>query len=187
MEVKEAQREVRTVYLGGFAGQLVSGLVWLASAAAGTWVSRRLAIEVLVLGGVLIFPLTQLVLRAMGRPASLGPANPLRALAIQVAFTVPLGIPVALAATGYRVAWFYPAFMVIVGAHYLPFVFLYGMWPFAVLCALLVGSGVGLAYLAPAGFATGGWLAGALLLVFAFVGRAFAAGQARREGGTAAG
>jgi hypothetical protein len=33
MLIPDAQREVRTVYLGGFVGQLVSSMVWCASAA----------------------------------------------------------------------------------------------------------------------------------------------------------
>ena len=33
MQIAEAQREVRTVFLGGFVGQAVSSAVWLVSAA----------------------------------------------------------------------------------------------------------------------------------------------------------
>lgn len=40
---------------------------------------------------------------------------------------VEIGLLVALAVTGYRVDWFFPAAMVIVGAHYQPFGFLYGI------------------------------------------------------------
>ncbi len=39
MNILEAQREMRSAFLGGFAGQLVSGLIWLIAAALGTWVS----------------------------------------------------------------------------------------------------------------------------------------------------
>ena len=38
-QVAEAQRDVREVYVGGFFGQLVSGIVWLVAAAMATWVS----------------------------------------------------------------------------------------------------------------------------------------------------
>lgn len=171
MNVEEAQREVRTTYLGGFPGQLVSGLLWLASAAFGTWGSRRTAIAVLALGGAFIFPATQLLLRALGRRASLRPENPLGALAMQIAFTIPLSLPLIGAATLHRVTWFYPAFMIVVGAHYLPFVFLYGMRHFAVLCALLVGgaTAIGL-YLPQAPFSLPGWITGGLLVLFALVG-----------------
>ena len=92
---------------------------------------------VLVVVGAFIFPLTQLVLRAMGRRASLSPGNPLRFLAMQVAFTVPLSLPLVGAATLHHLNWFYPAMMIVVGAHYLPFMFLYGMWQFAILAAAL--------------------------------------------------
>src|SRR5436190_5318337 len=130
MNVTEAQREVRTVYVGGFYGQLVSGAIWLVSAGLTTWVSPRAGILALVFGGMFIFPITQLLLRASGRPASLSSGNPFRELAMEIAFLVPLLLPLVGAATLHRAAWFYPAMMIVVGAHYLPFSFLYGMRQF---------------------------------------------------------
>ncbi len=90
MLVRDAQREVRSVFLGGSVGQLVSGGLWSISAAIGTWASPRRAILMLALGGALIFPVTQLLLRSMGRRASLSRENPFTGLAMQIAFTVPL-------------------------------------------------------------------------------------------------
>lgn len=167
MTIADAQADVRETYLAGAPGQAVSGLLWLVSAACATWGSPRLGILVLCVGGAFIFPLLTLALRLMGRRATLPAGHPMNALAMQVAFTVPLAIPVVLAATGFRTHWFYPAFMVIVGAHYLPFVFLYGMREFAVLAALLVAGGVGLALYGPASFVPGGWATGIVLLLFA--------------------
>ena len=66
----------------------------------------------------------------------------MRYLAMQVAFTIPLNLPVVAAAALYRLNWFYPACMIVVGTHYLPFIFLYGMWQFGVLAAVLIGGGV---------------------------------------------
>ena len=51
MQIADAQHEVRHVFLGGFVGQLVSSLLWTASAALATWSTPRLAITVLVIGG----------------------------------------------------------------------------------------------------------------------------------------
>jgi hypothetical protein len=164
--VKDAQREVRAVYLGGAVGQAVAGVVWLASAACGTWLGPRPGIVVLVVGGMFIFPLTQLALRLRGRPAVLAKDNPLAGLAMQVAFTVPLALPVIGAAALHNVNWFYPAFLVIVGAHYLPFIFLYGMWQYGALAAVLLGLGLSLGMCAPAAFSLGGWLGGTVLLAF---------------------
>jgi hypothetical protein len=69
--------------------------------------------------------------------------------------------------------------MVILGAHYLPFVFLYGMRVFAVLAALLVSGGIVLALYVPSSFATGAWVTSGLLLVFAAAGRSIAVREAR--------
>src|ERR1700761_9566278 len=45
VNISDAQRDVRSVFLGGFAGQLVSSAVWFVSTAAATWYSRRSAME----------------------------------------------------------------------------------------------------------------------------------------------
>lgn len=96
-------------------------------------------------------------------------------LAMQIAFTVPIGFVVVIAMLGGRSELFFPASMVIVGAHYLPFVFLYGMRLFAVLAAALTATGVLLLFGRLAAPSTvGGWFTGALLVVFAFLLRASA-------------
>jgi hypothetical protein len=149
----------------------VSSALWFASTAALTWCSFRAGVAILVFGGMLIFPLTQALLRLMGGPHSLPKGHPMNGLAMQIAFTVPLAIPLVLAAALYRHAWFYPAFMIVVGCHYLPFIFLYGMRQFGVLAALLIGSGLLIGMYLPTALTLGGWLTAALLLVFAFTGR----------------
>jgi hypothetical protein len=173
VSIAEAQRDVRRIYEGGFYGQLVSGAVWVVSAGAATWAPFPAAVATLFFGGVLIFPLTTLILRLHGRAASLPAGHPMAALAMQIAFTVPIGFVVVVVMLGGRSRLFFPASMIIVGAHYLPFVFLYGMRLFAVLSGVLVVAGVLLLYL-PAPVAIGGWFTGALLVIFAFLLRASA-------------
>jgi hypothetical protein len=170
MHVADAQRQIRSTYRGGLPGQAVSAAVWLASAAAATWGSHPMGIVVLVLGGFFIFPLTMLSLRLAGRPARTPAGNPLNALALQVAFTVPLLLPPALALSSRDGDWFYPAMMIVVGAHYLPFVFLYGMRLFAALGAVLLAGGVTLGMLVPAPFVAGALLTAAALAGFGFAG-----------------
>ena len=53
MLIADAQREVRSVYVGGVTGLLTSAALWSLSAALGTWGSTRQAIIVLVSGGAL--------------------------------------------------------------------------------------------------------------------------------------
>ncbi len=172
MLVRDAQLEVRTVFVGGFWGQLVSSILWLASAALATWVAPKAAILELVACGFFIFPITQLLLRLSGGPASLPAKNPLGFLAMQIAFTLPLTMLLLVPVTTLHLNLFYPAFMVLLGAHYLPFTFLYGMRMFIPLSAILVGGGVAIALYFPGSFSLGGWVTGLTLFVFAWVGRA---------------
>lgn len=167
MEVKTAQQEMRTVLLGGSVGQAVSGLIWLVSALLATFVSTRYGIIVLVLGGMFIFPLTQLVVKLIRGSAAIRKENPFNALAMQTAFIVPLCLPLIGAAALHNINWFYPAFMIVVGAHYLPFVTLYGMRAFAVLGAVLIAAGVAIGMYVPEPFSLGGWVTSAALLIFA--------------------
>ena len=171
MEIAAAQREVRQTFMGGFAGQLVTAILWAVSAAACTWHSFRSGEIILLVSGIFIFPLTQLLLRSMGHAYSLPKGNPLNALGMQVAFTVPPLLPLAIVIASFHPAWFYPALMIIVGAHYLPFIFMYGMKQFAVLSAALIAGGVAIALYLPHTLSLGAWLTAALLFVFAFVGR----------------
>ena len=59
--------------------------------------------------------------------------------------------------------------LVVVGMHYKPFVFLYGMAAFAALSGLLVVAGVAIGLYVSQTFSLGGWIGGLLLLLFAFV------------------
>ena len=171
VSVAEAQADVRSTFLGGFPGQLVSGSLWLLSAALTTWLSARSGILALVVGGMFIFPLAQLVLRLMRRRASLQPGNPMSGLAMQTAFIIPALFPLVGAVALYRLEWFYPAMAVVVGAHYLPFTFLYGMRLFLALGGILIAAALVIGTSAPAYGTAIGWFTGAVLVVFAFIGR----------------
>jgi hypothetical protein len=171
MIISDAQLEIRTRFVGEFYGQLVSATLWLTSAALAVWRGPRASITMLVLGGFLIFPATELLIRAIGERAPLSSANALRSLGMQIAFVLPLSMPLLLPVGLYRLNWFYPAMMILLGAHYLPFVFLYGMRMFAVLAALLVGGGTLIAMYFSASFSIGAWYTGTILLVFAELGR----------------
>lgn len=178
MNISDAQRDVRTTFLGGYFGQLVSAAVWLASAAAWTWRSPRSGVLVLLVGGTLIFPLTLAALRLSGRRPGLPRGHPMNALGTQVALALPLGLPVALGAALGRPEWLYPAVTILLGAHYLPFAFLYGMRMFVALSGILVGGGFWMAMTAdPERPVLAGWATGVVLVVFAVLGRASVAGE----------
>src|SRR3954447_15139237 len=107
MDIQDAQREMRSVYVGGFWGQLVSSVIWLASAILGTWVTPRASILTVVIGGFFIFPLTQLLLRLSTRRTP-SRANPFTGLGMQVAFVLPFSMLLLVPVGLYRLTWFFP-------------------------------------------------------------------------------
>ncbi len=179
MQVADAQREVRTVFVGGFWGQMVSAAIWLGSAALASWVSPKAGIIAAVVAGFFIFPAVQLLLKLSGGPTRLSKENALWGLGLQVALTLPVSMLLLVPVTQLRLPLFYPALMILLGAHYLPFVFMYGMRMFVGLFALLVGSGWVIAVKFPESFSLGGWVGGLILFVFAWMGRAVVRAEAR--------
>jgi hypothetical protein len=179
MEILEAQREMRSVYIGGFWAQLLFSILYLASAALGTWVSPKASILTIVIGGMFMFPFSQMILRLSGRPARVSRENPFHWLGMQIALVLPFSMLLLVPVGLYRLNWFFPALMILVGAHYLPFVSLYGMRMFLFLAGVLIAMGVVIALYFAETFSPGAWIAGLTLFVFAWIGRSIAAGEAR--------
>lgn len=157
------------MYRYGSVGQVVSGVVWLAAAALATWVSDGAGMAALFLGGATIFALTTLGLRLLGGPSALPKGHPMNSLAFQIAMTVPLGVLVVIVLGRDDPSLFFPGAMVIVGAHYLPFVFLYGLPAFAALGGALVVGATAVLYVAPDAGVGAAWATGALLVVVGLV------------------
>lgn len=184
MEIADAQFEMRSRFAGAFYGHVVSGLLWLASAALAVWSTPRAAITTLVVGGFFIFPSTELLVRAVGHGSPLRPENSLRHLGMQAAFVLPASMLLLVPVGLFRLNWFYPALMILLGAHYLPFVFLYGMRMFAALAGVLVGGGVLIGLYGARTFSLGAWFTGGVLLVFAVAGRALVRRESASRGGS---
>src|SRR3954467_12256880 len=96
MLISDAQREIRTYFVGGSYGQFVSGALWLSSAVLASWGSSAVAGAGLVIGGMFIFPLTQLLICIENRGTTIGAGNSLNQLGMQVAFVLPLSMPLLL-------------------------------------------------------------------------------------------
>ena len=92
MDIQDAQREVRSTAIGGFWGQLLYSILWLTSAALGTWVTPKSSILTIVIGGFFVFPLMQMILRLSGRPTRVSRENPFHWLCMQIAFVLPLSM-----------------------------------------------------------------------------------------------
>jgi hypothetical protein len=178
LDILDAQREVRSAYIGGFWGQLVSSVIWLVSATLGTWVTPRASILTAIIGGFFIFPLTKILLRLSGR-GSMSRENSFHSLGMQVAFVLPFSMLLLVPVGLYRLNLFFPALMVLLGAHYLPFATLYGMRMFWFLAGTLIAMGVLIAHYFSRTFSVGAWSGGLALFAFAWIGRAISTSEAR--------
>jgi hypothetical protein len=163
-ELTQAPAELRYSYRSASVGQIYAGTVWLVSAVVWIAADNTVGVLVLLIGGFFIYPVTTLASRLLGNPGSVPPANPLREASIAIPVVGALCIPVVGAAAFYDINWFYPAFMVVMGAHYLPFSHLYGMRIFVPLGAAMWLAGLSIGLWAPAWSAVGALLTGAALV-----------------------
>ena len=141
MNVAEAQCEVRRIYVGGFFGQLVSGVIWLVSSRADDLgvAARRDSCP-----GFRWQPVFPYAAPAPGKRSSRLARIEQPPSGTRDGGCLPRSPASAIGggsdAASNRLVL--PAMMIIVGAHYLPFSFLYGMRQFIALSALLVSAGL---------------------------------------------
>ncbi|UTF61826.1 hypothetical protein [Gilvimarinus sp. DA14] len=166
--VEDYQKDMNTGYYYGVPGVIASGSVWLLAGIVAFVHSANIGIATLVLGGTLIFPLSVLLCKALGRSGKHQPGNPLAPLAIEGTLWMLFSIPIAIGAAFYRPEWFFPAMMFVIGGRYLTFNTLYGnrvFWLFGVV--LFAAGWLLLALQAPV--YAGGIAGGAIELVFALL------------------
>lgn len=80
-----------------------------------------------------------------------------------------MSIPLVYMACQHNINWFFPSFAVIVGAHYLPFVWAYKLPSFGVLGILIVVSGSFIAYFIPESFDLAAYTTGGLIVLFGII------------------
>jgi hypothetical protein len=143
--IAEAQKDMRAAYMGGASGAIASATAWLVAAIVAATVGSMAGVWTLFFGGMLIFPFSLLLCKVLGRSGKHNKDNPLAALALEGTIWMLLCIVVAIALAYYRVEWFFPAMLLVIGGRYLTFATLYGMkiyWAFgatlASFAALLV-------------------------------------------------
>lgn len=144
MTYVEAQADMRRAYLDGATGVVISATAWLAATIAAWLSTPQLAIITLLIGGMLIFPLSVVLSKAVGRSGFHAKDNPLASLAASGTVWMLLAIPIAYGASLYRVEWFFPAMLLTIGGRYLTFPTLYGLPVYYILGALLAVAGMAL-------------------------------------------
>jgi hypothetical protein len=77
---------------------------------------------------------------------------------MQVAFVLPFSMLPLVPVGHYDLNLFFPALMVLLGAHYFPFATLYGMRMFLFLGGILIAAGVVIAHWFSGTFSLGAWV-----------------------------
>ncbi len=161
--------EYRRCHLGGSVYLVVEGVLWLLSATLGATGHIPGAMLVLLIGGVFIHPIATVCSRLLRLPLP-AKSNRLPLLNTWIALTIPLGLPlVFMAISNSREDLFFPAFAVLVGAHWLPFAYVYGMKSFLALAGILVLGGILFGFVFSGHFSACGFFTGGIHLLFAAV------------------
>ena len=132
-----AQQDMRSGYMDGGAGVLVSGLVWAVAGCVAVWVGSERAVWALFIGGMFIHPLAVLLVKLLGGPGRHAAGNPLGPLAMATTFWMIMLLPLAYGVSRLRLELFFPAMMLVIGGRYLCFHTLYGDRLYWVMGALL--------------------------------------------------
>jgi len=164
----EFQKDMNDAYYFGVPGIIASGSIWLLAGLVSLLQGPFVGIAALVFGGTLIFPVSVLLCKLLGRSGKHQKDNPLASLAIEGTVWMLLSIPIAVVAGLYKPEWFFPAMLLVIGGRYLTFNTLYGnrvFWLFG--ASLVVSSSVLVMVDAPV--YVGGITGGAIELIFALV------------------
>lgn len=137
MLITDAQRDMRHAYFDGATGVLASGLVWLCAAVVALLGSADRSIAALFIGGMFIHPLAVLLARLLGRSGNHTRGNPLGALAMEGTIFMLMCLPLVYFLSRWRLDYFFPAMLMVIGGRYLTFATLYGNRLYWVLGAVL--------------------------------------------------
>ncbi len=146
MQLSEAQADLRRAYVDGGPGTVISGLIWIAAAMAQAREGVGTGFAVLFFGGMLIFPLSLLVNRALIRRASEATENPFGRLVLESTVAMIGGLFAAWLFLGHAPHLVMPLAALAVGAHYFAFRTAYGLLVFWGLGGVIMAMSVGAIY-----------------------------------------
>jgi hypothetical protein len=139
MQIHEAQQDLRLSYFGGAPGMLVSSAAWFAAGLGSLYWSNQRAVVILFVGGMLIHPVSALVTRALGRSGRHAAGNPLGRLAQETTVWLILCLPLAFVVSQFRMAWFFPAMLLVIAGRYTVFATMFGSRSYWACAAALAG------------------------------------------------
>lgn len=136
-----AQADMRSAYRDGGAGVLASSLAWLSAGIATLKASPQQAVWVLFIGGMAIHPVSTVLCKLFGSTGKHAKGNPLGVLAIATVFWLIFSLPLAYVVSLYRIEWFFPAMLLVIGGRYLTFHTLFGLRVYWILGLALAAAG----------------------------------------------
>jgi len=140
-DLNQAQSDMRSAFCCGGAGVLASALAWAAAAVATVQASPQKAVWVLFIGGMAIHPVATVICKLLGSSGKHSRGNPLGVLAWAGVLWLIFSLPLAYVVSLYRIEWFFPAMLLVIGGRYLTFDMLFGMRVYWVLGLTLAASG----------------------------------------------
>lgn len=135
------QQEMRHAHYDGAPGILVSGLVWITAAVVCYQLGMNKAVWTLLIGGALIYPVSAILTKVLGRPATTSKTNALNQLAMASTIWLILGCAMAYGLFLFMPVLFFPAMMATIGCRYLIFASVYGRSIFWVMGVCLIVAG----------------------------------------------
>jgi len=162
-------KEFRQTYLGAAPHSIAVGSIWIISGLLSHFLSTDMVILIFFFATAVNFPIGEFIRKLMKAPNRMSKENNLAKLFPLLSFTIPLSIPLIFMACQYNLNWFFPAFAILVGAHYLPFVWAYQMPTFAVLGLLIVFSGSAIGYFYSTSFDLAAYSTGGLIILFGII------------------
>jgi hypothetical protein len=135
--IDTAQNDMRTAYANGSIGIIVSGLMWLTAAIVAFRFSEKQAVWTLLIGGMLIHPLSLLFYKIIGLKGAHTKDNKLANLAMEGTIWMLMCLPLAFGLSLQHTEWFFHAMLMIIGGRYLTFASIYGNKLYWVLGAAL--------------------------------------------------
>lgn len=146
MRIDEAQVDLRRAYLDAGPGTVISGLVWAMAALVQARSGVGAGFAALFFGGMLIYPVSLLVNRALLRRPAESPGNPFGRTVLESTIAMIAGFLPAWLFVETAPALVMPLAALAVGAHYFAFRTAYGMSLFWGLGALLMAMALAAIY-----------------------------------------
>ena len=135
--IAQAQTDMCKGYANGSLGILVSGFMWLISAIVAYQYSENKSVWALLIGGMLIHPVSLLLYKIIGLKGNHTKGNPLGNLAMEGTFFMIMCLPIAYGLSLQNTQWFFQAMLLIIGGRYLTFSTIYGTKIYWILGATL--------------------------------------------------